>query len=473
LKKLVFLTFLVTAVTANSQTGIFAPTPEKLSAPAPKGLLPKDDGYRGIWYPNQPVKDEYHFKYSGGLGTYPQQQEPIAIYVKKVNKTFFCYGGTSKDKENLLEMVSYYDHTTGMVPKPTILIDKKTDDAHDNSAMTIDDQGYIWIFSSSHGTARPAYIHRSHKPYSVDAFDSVLETNFSYSEPWYISGQGFLFLHTHYENGGRSLYWMTSKDGFKWSTPQLLSRVDMGHYQMSLQQGDRVATVFNYHPSPLGLNGRTNLYYLETKDLGKTWMNIKGEVVTPPLKDINNAALIHDYKAENLLAFLKDLQFDATGHPVILYLTSKGWEPGPKNSPRMFLTARWTGSDWDIRPLTTTDHNYDYGDFFIEADGTWRVFATSDPGPFPWGTGGEVVMWTSHDQGASWQSKKVTSGSKLNQSYPRRPVNADPAFYSLWADGNPLEQSESSLYFTNKDGNGVWKLPTHMTHEFEKPERIR
>ncbi len=107
---------IITATAANTQTGIFAPTPEKLSTAAPKGTLPKDDGYRGIWYPNQPVKDEYHFKYSGGLGTYPQQQEPIAIYVKKVNKTFFCYGGTSKDKENLLEMVSYYDHTTGMVP---------------------------------------------------------------------------------------------------------------------------------------------------------------------------------------------------------------------------------------------------------------------------------------------------------------------------------------------------------------------
>ncbi len=30
----------------------------------------KDDGYRGIWYMNQPSGDEYAFKYSGGLGTY-------------------------------------------------------------------------------------------------------------------------------------------------------------------------------------------------------------------------------------------------------------------------------------------------------------------------------------------------------------------------------------------------------------------
>lgn len=31
----------------------------------------KDDGYRGIWYANQPSGDEYKFKYSGGFATYP------------------------------------------------------------------------------------------------------------------------------------------------------------------------------------------------------------------------------------------------------------------------------------------------------------------------------------------------------------------------------------------------------------------
>ena len=31
--------------------------------------LPLADGFRGIWYANQPSGDEYRFKYSGGLGT--------------------------------------------------------------------------------------------------------------------------------------------------------------------------------------------------------------------------------------------------------------------------------------------------------------------------------------------------------------------------------------------------------------------
>lgn len=57
-------------------------------------------------------------------------------------------------------MVSYYDHRTGMVPRPTVLLDKETDDAHDNPVLAIDGEGYVWVFSNSHGVERPSYIRR-------------------------------------------------------------------------------------------------------------------------------------------------------------------------------------------------------------------------------------------------------------------------------------------------------------------------
>ncbi|MBN2308178.1 MAG: LamG domain-containing protein, partial [Candidatus Hydrogenedentes bacterium] len=49
---------------------------------AKKGVLinEKDDGYRGIWYYNQPSGDEYVYKYSGGLGTYCAKHIPHAWY---------------------------------------------------------------------------------------------------------------------------------------------------------------------------------------------------------------------------------------------------------------------------------------------------------------------------------------------------------------------------------------------------------
>lgn len=64
------------------------------------------DGYRGIWYMNQPLDNQYKYKYSGGLATYTAKHNPFAIYRKEVDKTFFTYGGTDKENSTLLHMVS-------------------------------------------------------------------------------------------------------------------------------------------------------------------------------------------------------------------------------------------------------------------------------------------------------------------------------------------------------------------------------
>lgn len=448
---------------------------------AGRSAQPKDDGYRGIWYSNQPSKDEYRYKYSGGFATYPQQQLPFAVYAKEVNKTFFCYGGRSRQKNELLHMVSYFDHATGLVPRPTILLNKETGDAHDNPTIMLDDAGHVWIFSAAHGTSRPSWIHRSTKPWSVDEFEEVLKTNFSYTHPWWIPGKGFLFLHTRYSankgigiTGVRGLHWMTSPEGRQWSEPRLLANIEMGDYQVTWRHGARLASAFDYHPRPLGLNERSNIYYAETSDQGRTWRTITGEPLAPPLTEAKNPALILDSRTDKELVYLKDLNFDAAGRPVILYLTSTGYESGPKNGPRQWHALRWTGREWVRRPVTTSDHNYDHGSLYIEADGTWRIIAPTEPGPQPWTTGGEMVLWTSSDQGATWiKVKQLTSDSRFNHTYARRPVDAHPAFYSLWADGNPLGPSESRLYFTDREGTNVWRLPDGMSGDSAKPEPLR
>jgi hypothetical protein len=434
---------------------------------------PTADGYRGIWYMNQPSKDQYKYKYSGGFATYPQQHIPIACYSKEANKTFFCYGGVARGKRELLHMVSCYDHATGKVPRPTLLLNKKTSDAHDNPVLMLDGEGYIWIFSNAHGTSRPSYIQRSKRPYSVDEFELIEETNFSYSQPWWVSGKGFLFLHTLYRDRGRSLFFKTSPDGAQWAESKLLARVDRGHYQVSWRHGDRVGTAFNYHPEPVGVNARTNLYYLETRDLGASWQTAGGKTVSIPVTNPLNAALVHNYKAEGQLVYLKNMQFDARGRPVIVFLNSTGFESGPANDPRVLRTARWTGEEWEIHPITRTDHNYDYGSLYLEPDGLWRLIGPTAAGPQSYGTGGEIEMWISRDRGRSWKkTKQLTRNSRFNHTYVRHPVNAHPDFYALWADGDAFAPSESSLYFTNKNGDHVWRLPVMMDSDWAEPEIV-
>ena len=469
--------FLVLCCLALPSLAAVPPTPKLDSV-----TLSVDDGYRGIWYFNQPTKDEYKYKYSGGFATYPQQHAPIAIYCPEVDKTFFVYGGTiarsGKDKQELLHMVSYYDHKTGQVPRPRILLNKHTIDAHDNPTLQVDDRGYLWIFSSSHGTGRPSYIHRSTRPWSIDEFERIMVTNFSYTQPWYVPGEGFLFLHTRYGGGKslginatRCLFSMDSADGVKWSEPRMLAGIVEGDYQISWRSGKRVVTAFDFHPRPLGLNGRANIYYLETDDLGHAWHNVRGEPVKLPLSQTNNPALAYDSRAAGLLAYLKDVNFDRDGRPVILVLTSKGFEPGPENGPRQWQTMRWTGQEWVRRPFTTSGNNYDHGSLYIEPDGTWRVIAPTDPGPQPYNPGGEMVLWTSKDEGQTWQKmKQLTHESPRNHTYARRPLNAHPDFYAFWADGNARQPSESFLYFTNQRGDHVWRLPATMRSSFAKPE---
>lgn len=440
---------------------------------------PRDEGYRGIWYFNQPSGDRYVYKYSGGFATYPQQHAPIAIYSAKAHKTFFVYGGTTRSRFNeLVHMVSYFDHATGRVPRPVVLLNKQTEDAHDNPTISIDPEGHLWIFSSAHGTSRPAFIHRSRRPYSIDEFELVSTTNFSYPQPWQIPGAGFLFLHTRYQShglgagSGRALYWMTSADGRRWSEPRLLSFALMGHYQVSWPNGNKVGTAFDVHPPPQGLNQRTNLYYLETENAGKTWRNAAGMPVETPLRTETNSALVRNYRTENLLVYLKDLQYDSAGRPVILYLTSKGFEPGPAQGPRTLWTAHWHGSAWECRRVAETDHNYDHGSLYIESR-RWRVVAPTAPGPQPDATGGEIEEWVSKDEGRTWRrAGRWTQASLMNHTYVRRPLNAHPDFAAIWADGDPLKPSASRLYFADARGR-VYRLPVLMQAETERPERIR
>lgn len=429
------------------------------------------DGYRGIWYCCNSLKGKYPYKYSGGYATYCAKHIPMAYYAEKVNKTFFVYGGTKElsEEKRLMEMISYYDHETHTVPKPTIVYEKGTSDGHHNPTMMLDDAGSIWIFLSSHG-GKTGFIYKSREPYSIESFEQVEQGEFTYPQPWFLEGMGFVFLFTKYRRE-RQLFWRTSPDGIHWSEDRKLAAF-CGHYQLSWRHKNKIGTAFNYHPGK-GVDARTNLYYVETTDFGKTWHNVRGEKIETPLTNRENEALVHDYGSEDLLVYLNDLNFDSEGNPIIQYVASRGWQPGPENSPRIWKTAHWTGAEWEILDITKSDHNYDTGSLHIESDGLWRLIGPTESGPQAFYSGGEVAVWLSKDQGHSWiKEKQVTKNSRLNHTYVRRPVNAHPAFYAYWADGNGEQPSDCSLYFANKSGKKVFRLPRRMQSEFETPQEV-
>jgi hypothetical protein len=436
----------------------------------------KIDGYRGIWFElNQ--KYPWGDKYSGGLGTYTADHFPMAIYSEAVNKTFFVYGGTTnQDQRHLLCMIGCYDHIRNRLERPTVVYDKNgVNDPHDNPALQIDSDGYLWIFVSGRAKLRPGFKFRSVKPFSIDKFEQITTEEMCYPQPWYFEGKGFLHLFTKY-TGVRELYFETSPDGRNWSEDRKLAGIRAkddslgGHYQVSQRAGDRVGTFFNRHPQG-DVDKRTDLYYLQTDDMGKNWTTVDGEKVQIPITEVENRARVMNYHDGGYNVYICDMNFDSNSYPVCLYITSRGHKPGPESAPFIWHITRWNGASWETSVLGSSDHNYDMGSLFILVD-KWLVVAPLVNGPQLWGAGGELAFYDSTESGKTWkETRQITCNSPRNNGYVRRPQNARDPFLYYWADGNPDSFSISKLYFGDSKGN-IRQMPYVFSSKWVKPLKV-
>ena len=432
----------------------------------------KFDGYRGIWF-ELTQKYPYGDKYAGGLGTYTADHFPVAIYAEEVNKTFFVYGGTKdQDQRHLLCMIGCFDHKSKLLEKPTVVYDKNgVNDPHDNPSLLIDKKGYLWVFVSGRGSKRMGFKYRSEKPYSIDSFKEITSEEMTYPQPWQMD-DGMIHLFTKY-TGIRELYFETSKDGYTWTEDKKLSGIREpgdekgGHYQVSQKNGKVLGTFFNRHPNG-DVDKRTDIYYLQTSDMGKTWTNAAGQAVDIPLTEVESPARVMNYADKGNNVYICDMGYDNKGYPVCLYITSRGHQPGPDNAPYMWHITRWNGNEWITSEIGTSDHNYDMGSLYILPD-KWLVVAPLVNGPQLWGAGGELAFYESTDQGMRWfKTKQLTCNSSRNHGYVRRPLNARDPFYFFWADGNPHEFSISKLYFGDSKGN-VWEMPYSFDSKTVEP----
>ena len=442
------------------------------------------DGYRGIWFTlGQP--QEYGDKYSGGLGTYTMKHIPLAVYAPEVDKTFFVYGGTPSDGELYLQcMIGCFDHKTGLLQKPRLVYDKGQNgvlDPHDNPVVQVDKDGYVWVFVSGRGKKRNGIRLRSEKPYDITSFKYIDEDIMAYPQVHYSDENGFFLFFIRYD-GKRQTCFQTSPTGMKksWSAYTKIANIKegderlSGHYQITNRFGNKVVSAFNRH-----INGnpdtRTNIYFVQSEDWGKTWTTVDGRPLEFPLTTRENDALVRDYQSQGCNCYIKDVNFDKDGNPVILYVVSKdhitgpdGRVPGTKNGGRLWYTLRWNGKEWIECQFAESSHAYDSGSIWTDGK-EWTIIAPTEPGPQEWGSGGEIAVWKSRNEGKTWKKETVlTYDSKYNHGYVRRPQDASEGFYAFWGDGHSHEVSPCRLYFCTKDGR-VFMMPAEMTEEWAAP----
>jgi len=431
----------------------------------------KMDGYKGIWFSSGEFI-EYGYRFSGGAATFASRHKPIAIYSPEVKKTFFVYGGTTNNEErHLLIMASYFDHRFHLVPKPVIVFDKMgVTEPGDNASLSIDSEGYLWVFVSGSGRTRPGIIFRSSEPWSIEKFDRILDREMLAPQAWWIENYGFLMMFSRIAKG-LELYFNSSPDGKTWNSSQKIASMG-GHMQVAGINNGNLVTVFNYHPGG-NLDKRTNLYLLRTGDMGKTWETIDGSIIETPVTDKGSECLIKDFESEGRLVYLNDLNFDREGNPVILAILSRDVNPGPAGGPREWMIIHWKDQKWNFNKVCESTNNYDMGSLYITEE-DWRIIGPTEPGPQKYGAGGEIALWISMDEGISWEkARNITTNSLNNNTFVRRPRNAQKDFYAFWTDGDADKFSLSRLYYTNSKCKKVWVLPYEMEDDVARPMRIR
>jgi len=443
------------------------------SAPAykPPGT---ESGYRSF-----PYADTNLYNRSGdGIAVPGAKNIPVACYVEKVKKTFFVYAGYQKDtispdnKATGRALISYYDHNTGMLPRPTVLVEGKANTQIFSPAITADNDGHLWVFVGSNTKDQQACIFKSYKPYAIESFELVKKTDFSNPQCWHIPNKGLILIYTLNQDKCRQLYCTTSADGLNFSNPQLLAAVDKGHDAVSWKHKNKIAVAFNVYPDNNQLKHPSNIYYMETSDFAKSWRNARKEKMNLPLTTAGNPALVREYSSQKWIIMLQDLTIDQFGFPTILCMLSRDPSPESNKSINFWNTARWYGRDWEISGQIRSDSKFDLGCLHVEKNRSWRLVGPTGTGPQANKPGGDIVAWRSEDQGRSWYKDQLTENSKSNHNYARKPLDAHEGFDTFWSDAATEKQPWSRLYFADKAGN-VFVMPEKMTGNFEKPLQIR
>ena len=375
----------------------------------------------GVWYTSGGV-------YHGAMATYCMWHRPMAVYASSQDKTFFVYGNYENSPT-----ISYYDHATGVFADPVVLGTNPDGDAHRNPTILIDEDGYIYVFWGAH--VHPTHVTKSKSTYDITSWESKTDigAHTSYPQPWQLkSGEIFVsyrgdpnmsWCSQKSVDGGESWLDYTNIVDFTTGQIYLVSIAETGSYprKIHLAWSHMVST----------WDQRWDVYYAYSDDGGTTWKKRDGTEYTLP---ITEASAEKVYESGDEGVWLKDIQLDSNGNPYILFISANRI-----TYQGTWKIARYSGGNWVITDLTSSDHMYDSGALVILADNDMRIYAPTTPSQAG-EDGGDIEEWQSTDSGQTWvNTKHITKNSPYSHNHVRTVWNSQKGdFRVFWSYGNSL-----------------------------------
>ncbi|WP_102798919.1 BNR-4 repeat-containing protein [Bowmanella denitrificans] len=456
-----------------------------------------NSGYNGIHYKQYFSASQQAIKYSGNFATYTAKHRPLAIYDASKNKTFFTYGSgigeestSESTKRTLGIFVGCFDHVTDELCVPKVVtvkgmnadgrIGSIVDDPHDNAALLIDQSGYLWVYVSGRSRMREMEVYKSESPHDHSKFVNVTDDEFkelmdtrermmSYPQPWLVEYEEKLqkvLIHNQYTNG-RELY-------IKLPGQKSTKLVSGGHYAVSHAKGKRLVVAYNSHglgnSNPAHVDSRSNLYFMESNDGGKTWMNSNGMSLDskfPLVTDSDDTRIMRYFFAENdpknWYIYLKDIKINIDGTINVLYVASKSADPTNTSARRELVLATKSDSGWFFNTVRT-DINHNYSTGFVADGGKRIVFPVYKPGTNKQQfAGGTVYIGTFKNSSWGWSELTACQYPGQNHNYVRDVINGKPDFEFFWgqADGE-FKANSPKLDMYYFDGSDARVMPYEM-----------
>ena len=362
-----------------------------------------------------------------------------AVYDPVSNRTYFVFLSNSKE-----HFVFFYDHENRTVSR---LYDTEIagvgDIGHAQPAITIDNDGYIWVFGGCSDSKCRVAISRNPRdptewvertPIGEGEGDTWAVGGITYPQPIPIS-DGMLVIARHHDSSAwydNSIAMFKSTDrGVTWTKTIIAKPYSAKNYPFTFRKvGNKIYGLV----SPRNVGGDRywhGIMFMKSDDEGETWKRADGTIYELPVTADTADWIIHElhYMGFNVCA-LPD------GTPILAMKKDV--------SPKEYYFAKWNGSSWEIISIDTIGTHY-YSGFhsFI------RVLSANEIEIYPTiDVGGtlEVIKYYSDDGGVSWGSQAITSNSPYNNGPPEGVTNYNDELFIWWTYGSSHETIKVGTY---------------------------